>query len=242
MEDVLQKKVPVKVKGKTLFTFQDFGLTSRDRASTIEYKEPETLEWIDKIDGEGTLFDIGANIGIFSLYAAATKNIRTIAFEPQFLNFALLTLNCIENNFNELISCFPICLGDQLTISELNMFLGSGWGTANSTFGRKIDSQGDLRNFEISHGSIGLTLDYFVKEFKVNPSHIKIDVDGNELLVLKGAHETLSNAHTESLLIELCTTHKEYNESIKLIESFGFNLAKKGVEKKNTLNHIYYKS
>ena len=119
------------------------------------------------------------------------------------------------------------------------MFLGSGWGTANSTFGRKIDSQGDLRNFEMSHGSVGLTLDYFVKEFKVNPSHIKIDVDGNELLVLKGAHETLSSANTESLLIELCTTLKEYEESIRLIESYGFHLAKKGIEKKNTLNHIY---
>ena len=40
------------------------------RATTFETKEPETLEWIDTIPKNSVLWDIGANVGLYSLYAA----------------------------------------------------------------------------------------------------------------------------------------------------------------------------
>jgi len=51
------------------------------RANLLESKEPETLDWIDGFEENEVLFDIGANVGVFSLYAALdciTKQILTI--------------------------------------------------------------------------------------------------------------------------------------------------------------------
>jgi len=62
------------------------------RAYTILTKEPETIEWINNFEKKDILFDIGANVGIYSLYASK-KKIRTVAFEPAFHNFKKLKKN-----------------------------------------------------------------------------------------------------------------------------------------------------
>ena len=54
----------------------------RFRANTFSTKEPETLEWLDKSESDGVFFDIGANVGLYSLYYAATKKGKVYAFEP----------------------------------------------------------------------------------------------------------------------------------------------------------------
>ena len=49
-------------------------------------------------------------------------------------------------------------------------------------------------------------------------NHIKIDVDGNELLVLKGGNNTLNSKSLKSILVELSINHPGYKVSIELIE------------------------
>ena len=67
----LQKySLPVLRGRKTVFRIFDFGRICRYRASTFESKEPETLAWIDGFKKNDSLLDIGANIGMYSLYAA----------------------------------------------------------------------------------------------------------------------------------------------------------------------------
>ena len=58
----------------------------RLRAETFLTKEPETLEWIDRMNDDSVLWDIGANVGIYSIYAAVSKRANVIAFEPSFFN------------------------------------------------------------------------------------------------------------------------------------------------------------
>ena len=58
------------------------------RSNTILTKEPETIEWINNFKKKYVLYDIGANIGIFSLFAS--KKIKVLAFEPAFHNFKKL--------------------------------------------------------------------------------------------------------------------------------------------------------
>ena len=62
------------------------------RARTFHEKEPETLEWIDSIGKEETLWDIGANVGLYSMYAAQ-KGLKVLAFEPSPANYHLLNSN-----------------------------------------------------------------------------------------------------------------------------------------------------
>ena len=67
-------------------------------------KEPETLEWIDNFDSNGkTIFwDIGANIGLYSIYAATKfDSLDIFAFEPSTSNLRVLSRNISLNNFEK---------------------------------------------------------------------------------------------------------------------------------------------
>jgi hypothetical protein len=55
------------------------------RAKTFSTKEPETLEWIDSIQKDSILWDVRANIGLYSIYAAKRQNCSVWAFEPSVL-------------------------------------------------------------------------------------------------------------------------------------------------------------
>ena len=59
---------------------------TRFRATTMFTKEPETIAWLNDLPQSSTFWDIGANVGIFSIYAAKTKLATVIAVEPSNLN------------------------------------------------------------------------------------------------------------------------------------------------------------
>ena len=64
------------------------------RADTYATKEPETIEWMDRLfKSDEVMWDIGANIGLYSLYAARAKGLKVFAFEPESTNFARLNNN-----------------------------------------------------------------------------------------------------------------------------------------------------
>ena len=66
--------------------------------------EPETFEWISHFLKPGEIFlDIGANIGVFSLYAAMIKNTKVISLEPSAETFSTLNAN-IRNAINTNVS------------------------------------------------------------------------------------------------------------------------------------------
>ena len=71
-----------RLKKQTIFTPN---WICKIRANTFSTKEPETLEWIDKSESDGVFFDIGANVGLYSLYYAATKKTRYMRLNHQFL-------------------------------------------------------------------------------------------------------------------------------------------------------------
>src|SRR5262245_45216455 len=81
----------------TSMTFPTPNQMTKWRVETIYTKEPCTLEWIETFSADDVLFDIGANVGMYSIWAAATRRCRVIAFEPEALNYALLNRN-IEAN------------------------------------------------------------------------------------------------------------------------------------------------
>ena len=64
------------------------------RVKTFLTKEPETLEWIDSFDDSKKIifWDIGANIGLYSIYAALKyPDIEIISFEPSTSNLRVLS-------------------------------------------------------------------------------------------------------------------------------------------------------
>jgi len=53
-----------------LLNTHSLGLVPLWRSQTLFTKEPEMIEWIDSIDSGSTFWDIGANIGLYSIYGA----------------------------------------------------------------------------------------------------------------------------------------------------------------------------
>ena len=225
---------------KKIFTLRNFGGSTVSRGFSMFRTQPEIPKWIDTFDENSNFFDIGANIGLFSLYAAK-KNHNVVAFEPESLNFACLNLNIKDNNLNNNIKAFPISLHNKSEISFLNLS-NMKFGASGSSFDRNLSDDENSFQPVYQQGSISCTFDYLVERTAITPNYIKIDVDGNELQIIKGMTETLKNKELKSICIELNPEFKEHKEVFDILKN-NFNK----YEKKNwyygqiVFNHIFYK-
>jgi len=116
----LDVALPVRVAGRKVFKIYDYGKMTRYRASSFEYKEPETIAWIDSFAPGASLLDIGANVGVYSLYAASRGN-AVVALEPDALNYALLNLNVRLNNFGNQIMPYLVAAHNEAKFSNFNI-------------------------------------------------------------------------------------------------------------------------
>lgn len=201
-----------------------YGRRASNIASTVanwERDEPETRLWIETYVKTGDVFwDIGANVGIFSIYANMGETVKTYAFEPSSLNFALLTEHLALNGMNDKVITLPIAFGDQNCIETL-YFKNSEQGAACNSVGLS-ETQFGAFEAQYQHNTIVYTIDDFIKTYGLEqPDHLKLDVDGLEDLILKGATQTLKGIKT--LIVEL----EGKNDNNPLIEKI---LADAGLE------------
>jgi FkbM family methyltransferase len=197
----------------------------RYRALSLRDKEPETVNWIENFFCNGDIFfDVGANIGVYSLFAAAQfPNLNIYSFEPFYKNYCRINENINLNKFQN-INAFPIAFSDfTLTSTFHSKDLRSGG--SGGQVGRNIDEFGNF--FEPIHKQAVLSfkLDDFLSFFEIPcPNYIKVDVDGVEHLILKGMAKTLKRNELKSILIELNmpTNHRE--QFIRNMNDLGFSL------------------
>jgi FkbM family methyltransferase len=92
------------------------------RAIRLLTKEPDTISWIENYFSLGDVFyDVGANIGVYSLYAAKKLDVDVIAFEPESLSYAALNTNIFHNKLATKIKALNLALYNADTISKLNI-------------------------------------------------------------------------------------------------------------------------
>ena len=202
------------------------------RINTLFTKEPSTITWLNRIQENDTFLDIGANIGIYSIYAAVIKKCRVISIEPESQNFSNLVRNIIINNLYE--KSLPFCLAmsneNKIGVLHLSSFSIDGAGS-----GHMFDEElcFDLTPFKspFKQGCIGMKLDSFIEEKYIPvPNFIKIDVDGLEHKVIEGAITTLKNQKLKSVLIEIYSKLEEHMNIINLLLSLGFEYDSNQVE------------
>ena len=194
-------------------------------------KEPSTIDWLLRdLRVDDVLFDIGANVGAYSLVAAASEveNISIYSFEPSPSTFASLCKNIALNNFGGKIFPLQIALGAKTEIT--NFYLSSNVaGSAEHALGQPIDMYGNRFTPVEIQTIISFKIDQLIHFFGIkHPTHIKIDVDGFELNVLEGAVEVLSPSRLRHILVEVREDSDECKSILNLLISFKFYLVRKG--------------
>jgi FkbM family methyltransferase len=220
----------VHVRGHAIRIAVD-NLRTLQRAKTYSIKEPDTLDWLDRFEPDSCFFDLGSNIGQYSLYPAKKFGARVsvYAFEPQCINYSLLNKNIHLNKLEKNVTAYGVAVSGENGFSKLYIpkFIAGG---NRSQFGKE-----DLATMKktASHiqGMFGVTLDDLWLEWGLPcPNYIKIDVDGIEISIIRGAGKTLRNPALRSVIIEL-GTEEEQEEAVKLMEEAGL-----GVKHKTTRN------
>jgi FkbM family methyltransferase len=169
------------------------------RCRTYETKEPETLDWIDGFSKSDVMFDVGANIGLYSLYAGK-RGIRVYSFEPEGQNFAGLANNCLTNQLGN-VTPYCMALADR---EHFDLLYVTSTNPGDSQHNLGAENPMFRRECSGTQGIFACTLDRLCFEHGFPlPQHIKIDVDGLEDRILEGAREVLTHPDFRSLLIEI---------------------------------------
>ena len=199
---------------------------NRFRIDTFASKEPETLNWIDSFEKKAVFWDIGANTGLYSCYAAKRFNCKVYAFEPSIFNLELLCRNIFLNQLIDKVTIIPIPLTEKLLESKLNMS-NTDLGGAQSTFGQNYTYDGSELKKQFDYKTIGVSMDQAISSLQLSqPDHIKIDVDGIEHLILKGGANTLQKV--KSLLVEVDEKFEiQKNRTSEYLTNAGFELLHK---------------
>jgi FkbM family methyltransferase len=199
------------------------------RHFTFSTKEPEMLDWIDEYGGSGAFYDIGANIGLYSVYYAKVHQGEVFCFEPSVFNLRQLVKNLSINKLSDRATIITNPLTENTGVALFSNGSSEEGGALN-TFGVSYGYDGKQLASNISYSIIGFSLDELINQglIKVPPSIIKIDVDGIEHLVLKGATETLKLKTLKSIYIEVNDAFEEQSSQVKtILEKSGFILKRK---------------
>ena len=166
-----------------------------------------------------TMIDVGANAGWYSInFAKAFPNSRIYSFEPIPNTYSLLLLN--------------IDLNGLTNISTIQSGVSDHEGMATFYYDKQVLANASLANVtekeDIEELDVPLiSLDKYCREKSIEADVLKVDVEGAELFVFKGARQLLSDKHpvvfTEMLRKWASKFDYHPNEIIELFENFGYS-------------------
>lgn len=172
------------------------------RASTYADKEPETLDWLDsRLRSGDVLFDVGANVGLYSIYAAKRQaGCRVYAFEPAAPNIERLCRNVEANGLSNVVPC-TFALSNETGFSLLHLSSLEKGAALHALNGEHdlVPACGPA----LRQGVFAVTLDEAVARFGLpRPTLLKLDVDGIEEKIAAGGAALLASPSLRSVLIE----------------------------------------
>lgn len=179
------------------------------RYKTLFIKEPETIEWLQTLKNTDVLWDVGANVGIYTVYAALVTKATVYAFEPGAANFWTLCKNVELNNIDQRVTTLCVGLGEEHKCADLFLSSSDSGGAQNS-LDSPLDDRGNSFKPQFRQGIMSVPADVLVYSLGVPcPTAMKIDVDGFELQVLRGAAQVLSDPTLKKLSLEMDSSRKD---------------------------------
>lgn len=214
--------IGIPYKGKKL-RYALPGKTPLWRVQTLFTKEPCTIEWLEAIEPGAVLLDVGANVGMYTVFAAVMREARVFAFEPESQNYALLCRNLVGNNLSHLVTAFCCALSDEAKFSTIHLSDFTIGGSCHS-FDASVDFKLEQRKSPFVQGCFSAKVDQLVADGLMPvPNHIKLDVDGFEHKVIAGAAATLRHPDVRSLIIEINPHLAEHRQIIDDLAALGFH-------------------
>jgi FkbM family methyltransferase len=188
-------------------------------------REPETLAWIDAFETPCRFWDIGANIGVFSIYAGLRPGVEVCAFEPAAASYGALCRNIEANRLGDRVRAYCLAISDRTELGLLNLS-GTNAGSVFNAFESADDCFGNEIAVVFRQGMVGFSIDGFLRLFGLAaPNYLKIDVDSIEERILAGACETLRDPDLRSVLVELEAADTARNDRLtQALEVAGFGL------------------
>lgn len=214
--DISQRVTPVRYDG-TEAKFYTPNEQTLWRAETLFTKEPCTIAWIDTMQAGDVLYDVGANVGGYSIWASRRRGVSVYAFEPEANNYAVLCRNMRLNKVTGF--AYPFAVSKRTAFSVLYCSAEMPGGSCH-TFGQPLGPDMKPRD-GIPQGAFGMTLGDIAHSLPA-PTHLKIDVDGLEPEVIDGAERLLKDGTIRSLLIEVNTNLPSHLEMVERLTSYGY--------------------
>lgn len=182
------------------------------RAESFHEEEPETVAWLDALTPDDVLWDVGANVGMYAVYAARFAGCRVFAFEPEAQNNALLIENIALNGVGR--HCVPVNvpLSDRAGFGYLDVRYVTKGGAYNHFADGRAGEQAYAPEAAETAGQgpvarqllYGCSIDQLAGDgCFAFPTHLKIDVDGLEAAIIDGAMQTLRDLRLKGVLIEI---------------------------------------
>ena len=168
-----------------------------NRARDSYTGEPDMVSWLKQNLRSGdVLWDIGANVGAYSLLAAKLiPDASVVAFEPYIPTFSHLWENIVLNDLTKQIVPLCVAVSDRTTMDQLGIS-DSRAGSSEHVLGGK--------SFKISQPSTAMRGDDAVSVSSVAlPALLKVDVDGYEVHVLNGMSSLLKGSSIRSCIVEV---------------------------------------
>lgn len=179
------------------------------RAETLLTKEPATIAWIEAMPADAVFYDIGANVGLYSVYAAR-RGIETIAIEPVPESYAALCRNIALNSLCEHVT--PLCMAAAHDNGVVSIRETDNWAGIGEVNFRDMGLKVPMLKLADMATLFGLS----------HPTHVKIDTDGHELPVLLGMGNMLNTV--QSVIVETRTDRDAQCAVRSYLETGGFEL------------------
>jgi FkbM family methyltransferase len=205
-------------------TFDATSKTQISRARRLLTKEPDLINWLDDhLTEMDNFYDIGANVGTYSIYAARKCKL-VVAIEPESSNYAVLNRNIFLNALDRKLQALNLALHDDETLSilHINNFQP---GKSGHSFHVEIESPVDSGETKFHQAVIGMPLDTLVERYSLPcPNLVKIDVDGNEARILDGMEKILKNLELRSIAIEINQRQVSQKNVEQKLLGYGFEM------------------
>jgi len=227
----LEPKTSLKFKNIDDLIFFTPSLLTKWRVDSLYDKEPITLEWLSNLTKDSVLLDIGANVGMYTVVAAKIYKAKVFAFEPEPINYSILVKNIILNDLSELVLSYPAGISDFDGFTNFyiqNTKVGGSQNTINKPLNYRLEEM----EYKHKISCISFKLDTLLKNKYISqPTHIKIDVDGLEHLIIENGLDVIKSPILESLIIEINPNLKQHLDMIKLLNQYNFKFDKAQVSR-----------